>query len=303
MRYIIILVILIISVSVANAQSDQCSTILQEAIAEANESCADMTGDTVCYGTGSVQVTLSPDSSNSSTFSNSADTLTIDNISQITTAPFNLETGEVGVAVINLPIELSDNQPPQSVVLILIGDAILENTGSADDTVPSFSLRRETASSSCPSVPNGLMIQSPPGIPFTFNMNGAEVSMGSTVFLTVGDNNQMAVRMLEGRAIVANQSVVAGFNTEIEIDPDTNQVTGEWSEVELFDNFDLAETEIFEMLDESYLNYALDVPDSDYLDEIADLLEQDDFDYDDLLEEYEDYADEEFEDEEFEDEE
>ncbi|MCI0710067.1 MAG: hypothetical protein L0154_07875 [Chloroflexi bacterium] len=302
MRYILLAVTLILTVSVSVAQPDQCAAILQKELEKTNENCAGLGPGFICYGAGIVKASAVDGSDSSPVLGVPSDMIPIGGVGQIVTTPIDLESGGIGVAVMSLAVRSPETDEEQMIALVLVGDATLEilsppENSEADSTIPAFLLKGGSTNPECPGSPNGLIVQTPQQSPYTLNINGANVTMSSTVYFTVSPEQEMVVAALEGQAAVGpvegeRTRVVTGFTSRINLDSDTEQITGEWSDAGLFDDFYGEQFAAFEMLDSSFLNYEIDAPDEDYLDEIKELLESDDFDYDDFVDQFEDSEDE-----------
>lgn len=301
MRYILLAVTLILTVSVSVAQPDQCAAILQQELEKTNENCAGLGPGFICYGAGIVKASAVDSSDSAPVLGVPSDVIPIGGVGQIVTAPIDLESGGIGVAVMNLSVRSPETDAEQMIALVLVGDATLEilsppENPEVDSNIPAFLLKGGSTNTECPGSPKGLIVQTPQDTPYTLNINGANVTMSSTVYFTVSPEQEMVVASLEGQAAVGpvegeRTRVVTGFTSHINLDPETEQITGEWSEAGLFDDFYGEQFAAFETLDASFLNYEIDAPDEDYLDEIEALLESDDFDYDDFVDQFDDDED------------
>ncbi len=298
MRRLIILLMLILTASTTvHAQVDQCDTVLQMAIAEANENCADMPNDSVCYGAGDVSVeTL--DGSDATSFTQPADSYAMADVGAIVATPLESETENVGIAIVKLAIDDAANS--ESIVLILIGDVVLENLTEESDPYPYLWFTQYGTSPACGGSPSGILIQTPAHTATTLTINGADMTFSSTVFLRAprDDNNILTLKTIEGSAQIGNQTVLGGFSASAEFDPENSEIMGDWTEPELFDDEFRDDTEFFDQFDEDYLNYDFDIPDDEYLAELETWLAEGDYDYEDLVGVYDDGNwDEEFGDE------
>jgi LysM repeat protein len=89
-------------------------------------------------------------------------------------------------------------------------------------------------SSNCEDAPDaGVLIQSPNGEQVVMNINGADVSLGSTAFVTTNqDTQRMTFAVLEGTGVVSafgvSQTVIPGMKTGVQLGggPDGLQASG-----------------------------------------------------------------------------
>ena len=96
----------------------------------------------------------------------------------------NEDAGVWGVAVMSLQADIPNTLPGQNVTFILFGDVMIENAASDEQTpMQAFYLRTGIGDVACEEAPeSGLLIQTPDGIDeVTFNVNGVDVQVGSTV--------------------------------------------------------------------------------------------------------------------------
>jgi hypothetical protein len=87
-----------------------------------------------------------------------------------------------------------------------------------------FSLRTGVGDSLCDEAPDsGLVVQTPEGVgEVTFNVNGVEVGMGSTVVFRAQADGEMTVATVEGLAVLEVedevQPVLAGTRLRVPLD-------------------------------------------------------------------------------------
>ncbi len=129
------LVTLLSSVSFVLAQANDCPAIIEEALAVAGDNCADLGRNSACYGYNRVDATFITDLG-ADFFSQVADIAQLSQLQQIRTAALNTQTGEWGVAVLNVQANLPNTLPGQGVILMLVGDAELTNAVSPDQAAP-----------------------------------------------------------------------------------------------------------------------------------------------------------------------
>lgn len=191
--------------------------------------CAGIGRNQACYGNRLVSVEFTPDSS--LIFDKSGDIVDLVSLRRLSTSPLNMNTRDWGIAVLKAQANLPDALPGQNVTFLLFGDTSVDN--------PSPDMRAVTVStriggSACEEAPNsGLLIQSPEGSQVAMNINGADVTLGSTAFVTTNTQTQrMTFAVLEGQGIVSafgtTQVVMPGQKTGVQLGggPDGLQASG-----------------------------------------------------------------------------
>jgi hypothetical protein len=125
----------------------------------------------------------------------------------------------------NIPATL----PGQNVTFLLFGDVEITNMApseNAADYTPmqAFLLKTGLRDAPCEEAPDsGLLVQTPEGVgEVTFNVNGVDVSMGSTVLFRAQPEGDMTVSTLEGSAFVETDQdvlpILAGTRLRVPLD-------------------------------------------------------------------------------------
>lgn len=182
-----------------------------------------------CYGNRLVSVDFAPDSN--LIFNKSGDIIDLVSIRRLSTSPLNMNTRDWGIAVLKAQANLPDALPGQNVTFLLFGDTTVD-TPSPDMRAVTVSTR--IGGSACADAPNnGVLIQSPQGSQVAMNINGADVTLGSTAFVTTNSETQrMTFAVLEGEGIITafntTQIVMPGQKTGIQLGggPDRLQASG-----------------------------------------------------------------------------
>ncbi|PJF28701.1 MAG: hypothetical protein CUN52_12115 [Phototrophicales bacterium] len=215
--------------SVIIAQTtNTCPDIVNLALQAADELCADLGRNMVCYG--NFRLDATPQERVSSFyFDRIGDIAPVNDLASLRISPMNEETGEWGVAVMALQANLPDTLPGQNVTFILFGDVMLENATTPEQVengeftpMQAFYLKTGIGDAGCSEAPDsGLLVQTPKGVgEIAFNVNGVDVTMGSTVFFQATNTDQLTATTIEGSAVltVDEQSfpVLAGTRFGIE---------------------------------------------------------------------------------------
>ena len=117
-----------------------------------------------------------------------------------------MQTHDWGIAVIKAQANLPDALPGQNVTFLLYGDTTLDNP-SPDMHAVTVSTR--IGNTSCSDVPDSaVLIQSPTGAQVAMNINGADVTLGSTAYVTASlETQRMTFAILEGEGMITAQGV------------------------------------------------------------------------------------------------
>lgn len=226
-------------VSFVTAQ-DSCSADVDEAIALLNDVCLGIGRNQACYGNG--DIVAIPISNATIDFVVPGDSATVDNIASLALSPFEADFAEWGVAVLVLQASLPDTLPGQNVTMLLLGDTSFSNDNGA------YYFTSGIGSPTCNQVPNGVMIQTPAGVgEVNLTMNGINITLGSTAYLGMLEENILTFALLEGNSTLSVEEsdiVLVGEQfTTIELDEDGN-ANGEFSEAEDIELLDLPQLPI-----------------------------------------------------------
>lgn len=182
-----------------------------------------------CYGNRLVSVDFQPNSG--LTFNQSGDTVDLLAVRRLSTSPLNINTRDWGIAVLKAQANLPDALPGQNVTFLLYGDTTVDNPSPSMNAV---TVSTRIGSTNCAEAPDsGVLIQSPEGSNVVMNINGADVTLGSTAFVTTNQETQrMTFAVLEGQGVVSafgvTQVVVPGMKTGVQLGggPDGLQASG-----------------------------------------------------------------------------
>jgi hypothetical protein len=136
-----------------------------------------------------------------------------------------------GVVMMRLQANLPDTLPGQNVTFLLFGDveltsAVTEENSDEYTPMQAFYLATGLGDSQCAEAPeSGLVVQTPDGVgEVAFNVNGVDISMGSTVQFQAQRGGEMNVRTLEGAASLTfdgeSQPILAGSEIRLPLDQD-----------------------------------------------------------------------------------
>ncbi len=196
--------------------SGTCPALVEEALTIVNQSCTNLSRNSVCYGNGNIEAadleeTLIED------FADPGDIRNIADIYTLSTAPMDVEQDVWGIAVLALQANIPDTLPGQNVTFLLYGDTELtvdeENADNFDAPFQAFRFTSGVGEPACTEAPrDGLLVQSPEGVTVNFMVNGIEVALGSTVLIQ-GDESATNLTNIEGNVSVT----VDGVMTTLEV--------------------------------------------------------------------------------------
>lgn len=213
-----------------------CDQVVTTALETADQSCAKVGRNQACYGNSLINAELQENAITA--FNSVGDISDLFSIKQLTTAPLDPESQVWGIAVLKVQANLPDTLPGQNVTMLLYGDATLEGITPAMKAV---TLRTGVTSTACASAPkSAMLVQSPEGTQATMTINGATVTLGSTLYFTANAGSEMTIATIEGQAIVSafNTTRIAQAGAQVRLPlggADSLQVVGAPSEPEPFD--------------------------------------------------------------------
>ncbi len=210
MRYILPLFVLMITTLTVSAQDNACSTLVQEAVDATHTNCTNIGRNQACYGNVKIDtVPSSPDIDLA--FDQSGDIVDVVEIQSMQLSSM-LTPDEWGIALLSLQANLPDTLPGQNVLIVLFGDVTIENAaslGSDYDPMQSFILTSGIGEPRCTEAPrDGILIQTPEGVGMVdLQINGVQISLGSTAFLQAVPDDNLVIALLEGQStIMVNDS-------------------------------------------------------------------------------------------------
>lgn len=198
------------AVTAQGADPVACPAVAQQALQLASDSCAGLGRNTACYGHSLVNATFR-EGRTRLIFAAPADRVALADLRALATAPLDRQAQTWGVALLHVQADLPETLPGQAVMLLLMGDATLEDAampGAAP--LQALYLRTGLSTPECAETPNALVIQSPAGAPVTMTINDLAVQLSSTAVFTLaevptedGTAEAMVITLLEGHLSTA----------------------------------------------------------------------------------------------------
>ena len=181
-----------------------CDQLVTLAVTTVGVVCDNLGRNQACYGNKLVSVEFRPNFNTS--FVQSGDKVDLLSIQRMQTSPLDRAASDWGIAVLKAQANLPDNLPGQNVTFLLFGDASIDN--------PSPDMRAVTVETrigglECTNAPeSAVMIQSPEGTQVSMRINGADVTLGSTAYITANrDTGRMTFAVLEELGVIAADGV------------------------------------------------------------------------------------------------
>lgn len=195
------------------AQGADCPTIVTTALDSLDAVCAETGRNQACYGNVLIDLQQQVDTE-VVPFEAPGDTVNLSDVATMKLAPLNVEANTWGVAMMKLQANIPNTNPGQNVTFLMFGDVEIDNAVTEDDSdftpMQAFYFSSGVGDAGCEEAPeSGLLIQTPEGVEeVLLNVNGANMSLGSTAFLQAGVNRdnedefELAISVLEGQGVI-----------------------------------------------------------------------------------------------------
>ncbi len=185
------------------AENNTCQEILTRAMQTLDSTCNGVGRNKACYGNNLVKA--EPNGSASLKFDTTGDVASIRDIRTISTSPLNTDQGTWGLSLLKLQANLPDSLPGQNVTFVVFGDTSIENT-SGD--MKAFYFSSGLGTPSCKEAPrDAIVVKSPHHAEVTFNANGVQITIASTIVMRAQRGQDMSVTLVEGHARVTAAGV------------------------------------------------------------------------------------------------
>jgi uncharacterized protein YceK len=188
-------------------QTSPCEDLLARALETYDQGCQMIGSNQVCYGNFDVSAQLTE--GDISQFSALGDTIPVNRLKTLNTAPMDLDQDIWGIAVFKLQANMEGTIPGQNVTFLVFGDTGLYNY-SGD--LYSIYFSTGIGSVTCSQVPDGLKVDVPEGSGIVFTANGAEIALEGDSVLTANPGENMSVTLLNGTGSVTSDGVTQDFH-------------------------------------------------------------------------------------------
>ena len=227
-----------------------CQNLVDLAVVTVGQGCDGVNRNEACYGNRLVEVDLRPDFDLA--FNASGDRVQLVALNRLSTSPLDQETNDWGIAIIKAQANLPDALPGQNVTFLLFGDTTVDNPTTDMQAV---TINTRITGVTCEGAPpSAVLLQSPEGTQVTMNINGADLTLASTLYLTATEDGFLTIATIEGVGIVTAHGVVRivvpGSQVRLPLGTDDRlTVIGPPGELEPFD-FDAINLSPLSLLDD-----------------------------------------------------
>jgi hypothetical protein len=186
-----------------SAQDDICQVILTRAMQSLETTCNGIARNTACYGNNRVKA--EPNGSAQLKFDAQGDKASIRDIRTLVSYPLDTKQGTWGLSLLKLQANLPDSLPGQNVTFVVFGDTTLEN---ASGDMKTFYFSSGLGLPNCKEAPrDAIVVKSPNHTEVSFNANGVQITIASTIILRAQRGQSMSVTLIEGQARVTANGV------------------------------------------------------------------------------------------------
>jgi LysM repeat protein len=213
-----------------------CDQLVADALQLAGPSCSGTERNQACYGNNLVNADFREGLEQP--FSVAGDLASIIGMRGLTTSDLNEAEQVWGVAFLKAQANLPDALPGQNVTFLLYGGATADNVTAGMEAVV---LSTGFGGTTCDALPqSAVLLQSPTGTQVAMNINGASITLGSTIHIMARPNGLMSIATISGAAVVqafgTTRTVVPGSQVTMPLgSTDGLQVVGPPSDLQPFD--------------------------------------------------------------------
>lgn len=213
-----------------------CDAIIHRAVSRVGDICDALGRNEACYGNTRVEAEFRENAD--ARFNSAGDVVALASLRSIHTASLDVAQQQWGVAILKAQANLPGTLPGQNVTFLLYGDARVDNPSSDMQAVR---ITTGIGQLECEAAPqSAVLVQSPRGVDVAMTMNGAQVTLGSTIHIRAVANEALTLATIEGMAVVTafgeSQTVLPGLQVSLPLgEADGATVTGPPSEPEPFD--------------------------------------------------------------------
>lgn len=142
-------------------------------------------------------------------------------------------------------------------------------TGESFAPMQAFYLKTKFGKPECDEAPSTLLVQGPKNIAIDLRVNGADITISSSVLIRTTDENTLELIVLDGKAVVSNLTIPAGYKSIVPLnangdDPATIEplalVSGKWQACQPLTEEERATLQTYSTIPASLLSYAITVP-------------------------------------------
>ncbi|NWF70644.1 MAG: hypothetical protein HXY40_16290 [Chloroflexi bacterium] len=236
MKRLSFFVFILIAVSLARAQDD-CPALVEQALAQVGELCANLERNVACYGNTLINAT-DWQQTELENFAQTGDLTSIADIATLATAALSSAAGVWGIAVLSLQASLPDSLPGQNVTFVIFGDVQIESENTPETQtseaaafnapMQAFRFVSGLGQPECAEAPRaGILVQAPQNLVVSLMVNGLRVDVGSTALLIAEQFDELEVFTFEGQVgLTSPEASPDASAPEGTFRPDTSAAAG-----------------------------------------------------------------------------
>lgn len=215
-KFIVGTLLMMSAVAVAAQSADICPSIVETALSAADTACDGTGRNEVCYGNIQIEATAREGAADF-TFTSLGDMVSVQDVEALALSGYDEENQAWGVAIMRLQANIPDTLPGQNVTFVLFGDVRIadasEDVEGDFGPMQAFYLQSGIGDSPCKDAPDsGILVQTPEGVAtINLKVNGVDVSLGSTAFLTASAPHDDAAHTQQTGALTV--SLLEGSST------------------------------------------------------------------------------------------
>jgi hypothetical protein len=189
--------------------------------------CKDVPNSLACYGNRSINVDYQPDAQiDPAAFAQPGDQQQLRLFSQIETGKLDTAAGEWGLVLFTEFARLTDQLTVKPITFVLYGETTFDNptygVGSPSE-LRAFALSNTLGQQRCQDLipSHGTLIETQRGDQVAFTVNGAQVTLGSTILVRAYRDDRMIITVLDGQAEVtigALPSIIVAQSQEVQVE-------------------------------------------------------------------------------------
>ena len=194
---------------VAAQGPEACPVLVEEALDLVQAACEALGRNEACYGNRAVAAETRAGDLLAG-FVAPGDRGDLLQMAALRTAPLSPTAGEWGVAVLSLQANLPESLPGQAVTFVVVGDVRLQAEDGGSFPFQAFALQTGLGAPLCDEAPrDGLLVQAPRHTTVRFDVNGVEVLLGSTAWLSSASDGALLIGTLDGLVAVRGRTGAA----------------------------------------------------------------------------------------------
>lgn len=200
-------------------EDETCNDLVAQALQTVGSACAEIGQNEACYGYNAIDSVFVDEADVD--FVVSGDIADLSDLISLETQSADPDEGIWGIAFISIQADLPDESEDSLTFVLLGGTSLSEDEGFDDNSTQAFTIQ-SGESETCAEAPDGLLIRSPEGQRARVVVNGVELTMSSTLFITAHEDGEMTLQGIDGEIEVTvdgeTETLTAGMMTNIPLD-------------------------------------------------------------------------------------